>query len=52
MVQDQYDALFPNASTNDFNNIRFRLRGNTLGTPIIYHGMEVLSIQDKGLDQN
>ena len=51
-VRDKYDALFPNASTDDFNNIRMRLRGNTKGTQIIYHGTELLSIQDKGLDQN
>lgn len=52
MVKDKYDALFPNASTDDFNNIQMRLRGNTRGTPIIYHGTELLSLQIKGLDQN
>jgi len=51
-VTDQYDALFPNASTDDFNNSRFRLTGNTIGTPIIFHGIEILSIQDKGMDEN
>jgi hypothetical protein len=51
-VRDKYDALFPNASTNDFNNIRLRLHGNTIGTSIIFHGIEILSIQEKGLDQN
>jgi hypothetical protein len=52
VVKDQYDALFPNASTDDFNNIRFRLRGNSRGTPMIFHGIELLSIQDKGLNEN
>ena len=52
MVKDKYDALFPNASTDDFNNIRLRLHGNNNGTPIILHGIELLSIQVKGLDQN
>jgi hypothetical protein len=52
VVKDQYNALFPNANTDDFNNSRFRLRGNTKGTPIIIHGIEILSIQDKGLDEN
>ena len=51
-VRDKYDSLFPNASTDDFNNIRLRLHGNTTGTPIIFHGIELLSIQVKGLDQN
>ena len=51
-VKDKFDALFPNASTDDFNNVRLRLRGYTSGTPIIFHGIELLSIQDKGLDEN
>jgi hypothetical protein len=52
IVKDKFDALFPNANTDDFNNLRFRLSGNTRGTPIIYHGTELLSLQIKGLDQN
>ena len=51
-VSDQYDALFPNANTDDFNASRFRLEGTTTGTPVLIHGFELLSIQDKGLDQN
>lgn len=51
-VKDKFDSLFPNASTNDFNNIQMRLRGNTRGTPIVYHGTEILSLQIKGLDSN
>lgn len=51
-IADKYDALFPNASTDDFSNVRLRLRGYTRGNPIIIHGIEILSIQDKGLDQN
>lgn len=51
-VRDKYDSLFPNASTDDFNNIRMRFRGNSSGTPMVFHGLELLSIQDKGLDQN
>lgn len=49
-VKDEY--LFPNASTNDFNDIRLRLSGNNIGTPIIFHGIEILSLQIKGLDSN
>lgn len=52
IIGDKYDALFPNASTDDFNNIRMRITGNSIGTPMIFHGIELLSIQDKGLDQN
>lgn len=51
-ITDQYDALFPNANTIDFANIRLRLSGNTSGTPIVFHGIEILSIQDKGFEQN
>jgi hypothetical protein len=51
-VRNSYTALFPNASTDDFNNIRMRLRGYSRGTPIIYHGTEILTLQIKGLDQN
>lgn len=51
-IKDKYVSLFPNASTDDFNLIRTRIRGYSRGTPIIVHGTELLSIQDKGLDQN
>jgi hypothetical protein len=51
-VKDEYDALFPNANTDDFNNIRLRFRGNSTGTPMLFHGIEILSIQDKGLNEN
>lgn len=51
-VKEDYVSLFPNASTEDFNTIRMRLRGYTNGTPILYHGTELLSIQVKGMEQN
>ena len=51
-VDSEYDALFPNCSTEDFANVRLRLSGNTSGTPIIIHGIELLSIQDKGMEKN
>lgn len=51
-INTQYDALFPNASTDDFFNIRLRMSGNNSGTPIIFHGVEILSIQDKGFSDN
>ena len=51
-VRDEFDALFPNASTDDFNSIRLRLSGYSSGTPMIFHGTEVLSIQLKGLESN
>jgi hypothetical protein len=51
-LDENYDSLFPNASTDDFSVVRFRMRGNSTGTPILIHGVELLSIQDKGLDKN
>ncbi len=51
-LDEEYDSLFPNALTDDFSIIRLRLRGNTSGTPIIFCGIEIFSIQDKGFDKN
>jgi hypothetical protein len=51
-LTEEYDSLFPNASTEDFNALRLRLRGYSSGEPIIVNGIELLSIQDKGLNQN
>lgn len=51
-VKNEYDALFPNANTVDFNGMRFRLNGYTSGTPMIFHGIEILTIQDKGYESN
>lgn len=51
-IKDQYVALFSNAQTKDFNCVRLRFSGNTIGTPILIHGVELLSIQVKGFDEN
>ena len=51
-LDENYDSLFPNADTTDFNISRFRLTGTTSGTPIIFTGIEILSIQNKGYDSN
>jgi hypothetical protein len=51
-VNSQYDALMPNATTEDFANVRLRLVGNSKGTPIVIHGIELLAIQDKGFENN
>lgn len=51
-LTENFDSLFPNASTDDFNNIRLRLKGYSGGESIIIHGIELLSIQDKGLNEN
>lgn len=51
-IDENYVTLFPNMSTTDFNRFRFRIKGYTSGTPIIFDGVELLSLQDKGYNQN
>ena len=51
-TSNDYVSLFPNSKTDDFNEVRLRLNGYSQGEPIIFEGIELLAIQDKGLDQN
>ncbi len=51
-LDENYNSLFPNANTEDFNISRLRLTGASSGTPIVFCGIEILTIQDKGFDQN
>ncbi len=51
-LDENYASLFPNSSTDDFNIIRFRIKGQTSGAQIVFCGLEILSIQVKGLDKN
>ena len=51
-LDSEYDSLFPNASTEDFSIVRLRLTGNSIGTPMVFNGVELLSIQDKGFEEN
>lgn len=47
-----FAGLIPNTEINDFNQMRFRIRGNSSGVPIIFKGIEILKLSDEGLDQN
>lgn len=47
-----YAGLFPNSLTDDFSLIRLRINGNSSGTPIIFNGIEILSLEDAGFEQN
>lgn len=51
-VDENNNALLPNDDTEDFDVIRLRLVGNTSGTTVVIHGIEILSITNKGYDQN
>jgi len=51
-IKDTYVTLFPNVGTIDFNQVRLRTKGFSVGEPILFEGVELLSLQDKGVDQN
>ncbi len=51
-INEDNNALLPNIGTKDFNAGRIRLSGNTSGTPVGFHGIELLSINVKGFDKN
>ena len=51
-LDKNYDGLFPNVDIEDFNQMRFRIRGYSKGTPIIIKGIELLKLSDEGYDQN
>lgn len=51
-IDENGNSLFPNVDTDDFNVIRLRLAGTTNGTQVVIHGMEILSITNKGYNEN
>jgi len=51
-ITEEKNTLFSNVETDDFNVIRTRLTGNTKGVPIVFHGIELLKVDDKGFSQN
>jgi len=51
-VDENNNALLPNEDTGDFDVIRLRLVGTSRGTPVVVHGIEILSITDKGFNEN
>jgi len=51
-VKKDYATLFPNNVTTDFNQIRLRIKGYSTGVPIIFNGIELLSIDDTGFETN
>ncbi len=51
-VDEENNSLFPNSNTDDFDVMRLRLSGTTNGTPIVIHGIEILSITNKGYNEN
>jgi hypothetical protein len=51
-LKSSYAGLLPNIKTKDFNLIRFRIRGNSTGTPIVLNGIEILKLEDAGFEEN
>lgn len=51
-LDSTYTSLFPNETTGDFNRLRFRIKGFTNGTPIIFDGIEIMSLIEKGYQNN
>ena len=51
-IKGDYSSLFPSLISNDFNLIRFRIKGNSTGTPIVFNGIEILRLQDEGFEEN
>lgn len=51
-IDDKNNALFPNVGTEDFTTGRFRIAGFTKAEPVIIHGIEIISLQIKGFEQN
>ncbi len=51
-VTQEASCLLPNASTDDFNTGRLRIVGSSKGTQVVFHGLEILSLNVKGYDKN
>lgn len=51
-VDQENNSLFPNSGTDDFDVMRFRLVGTSKGTSVVVHGIEILSLTDKGYNEN
>ena len=50
--KDSYVSLFPTVEIKDFNKLRIRTAGITNGTQQIFEGYEIITLQDKGYDEN
>ncbi len=51
-VNEQNNSLMANAGTDDFDVLRLRLAGNTKGTQVVIHGIEITTLTIKGFDTN
>ena len=51
-IDEKANSYLPNNNSDDFDVMRLRLVGNTTGTPVIIHGIEIPEITIKGTNRN
>lgn len=51
-IDERNNSYLPNEDSDDFDVLRLRLAGNTNGTPIVIHGIEIPEIVIKGTNEN
>lgn len=51
-IDEKNTSIMPNSDTVDFDVLRFRIVGNTKGTQIVIHGIEIVQLTIKGQDEN
>lgn len=51
-VTEANNSVMPNVQTEDFDVARLRIVGNTKGTVVVIHGIEILQLTVKGQEEN
>lgn len=51
-LNQKANSIIPTTDIGDFDVLRFRMAGNTKGTPVVIHGIEIPEITIKGQDDN
>lgn len=51
-ITEANNSILANASTSDFDVARIRITGNSKGTPVVIHGVEILNLTIKGFNTN
>jgi len=51
-VSENFSTSSPSFVSNEFNRVRFRVVGESQGTPVVLYGIEVRKLDDKGYQEN
>ena len=51
-VNEKNNSIFANVESKDFDVARLRIAGTTSGVPVVIHGIEILDLTVKGLNEN